>query len=585
MTTKIRSQSGMTLVEVLASMMVFAIVTVGVVPLLGSALRGTELARAQTVARDTALQGMERARSLPYFVSYGAQTRKVDVLDIYFPCAQAPATNLTSCGGEGTRTFASGVFTTVCASGVIGSTCSIPLPAGYSVTYAAKFVAPDGITLVSPPTNYKRNPNLTTEGQLDLPPSQLLELSVTVNWVSSGTPRSYLIRSIIGDRKVGVVKMAGVGRINYGVQASTSFVEPSGRVSDLRLVAGTGESQLETRLVSTSRQVLDVASVSLVRRPETESASSEVLGTLVGATASLNAPPSQSVTPAPASGATLNYPALVPPQDVAEIASTQVQSAQTSVVTELPSASGTFTYLSTPSRYLWIQNQADVGSNTILKLDGNRKVFSLYANDSSARLTGSTSGTSTPLGAGRKVETTATVTIPLLRFMPVTFIVGGPDWRRHVLMIDNFTATVRCTSTASGTASSIASWSGTLTYWRDPSDNGSLVDAGFINPPVSISSASGNTDLQTLLGGNPLVYDGLLPADDVYLFQPTIGNGYFTNFTLKTGGAAVRGGGAETNASIDGALNVTTVPTNPLLPESGLNISIGSLTCEALDKR
>jgi hypothetical protein len=43
--------------------------------------------------------------------------------------------------------------------------------------------------------------------------------------------------------------------------------------------------------------------------------------------------------------------------------------------------------------------------------------------------------------------------------------------------------------------------------------------------------------------------------------------------------------GTLTTAAIDGAIQMTTVPTNPLLPESGLNVSVGSLTCEALDKR
>ena len=66
---RIRGQLGLTLVETMAALLVFALVTLGTFPLLASALRGGNLSRSGTVGKNLAQEALERIRGLPYFVS------------------------------------------------------------------------------------------------------------------------------------------------------------------------------------------------------------------------------------------------------------------------------------------------------------------------------------------------------------------------------------------------------------------------------------------------------------------------------------------------------------------------------------
>ncbi len=88
------SDQGFSLVEVLAAMSVFGIITLGTVPLVLTSLKGAALSRSYTVGKNLAVQAMERARGLPYYVDFPTQKayasdtgapRKVDLLDMYYP--------------------------------------------------------------------------------------------------------------------------------------------------------------------------------------------------------------------------------------------------------------------------------------------------------------------------------------------------------------------------------------------------------------------------------------------------------------------------------------------------------------------
>jgi hypothetical protein len=63
-----------------------AVVTLGVVPLLGSAIKASSASRSETVAQEAARNIMERIQGTKWYVSYDAKPNKrVDILDLYYP--------------------------------------------------------------------------------------------------------------------------------------------------------------------------------------------------------------------------------------------------------------------------------------------------------------------------------------------------------------------------------------------------------------------------------------------------------------------------------------------------------------------
>lgn len=619
-----RDQRGLSLIETLAAITIFALITLGILPLLTSSIRGTALSRSYTVGKDLALEAMERARGLPFYVAFQAQQKKVDVLDLYIPCAD-PTLASTGCAGEGTRLYdpATGTFSITCATADTGPTCALPLAPGYSLRYDARFVRENGTTGEPPPSTYKRNPS-TTEGALDTPPTSLLELKITSLWTVRGTARNFTLQSLLGDRKFGNVKMSAVGKINFSVQALTSFQHTLGdaRTSDLRAIAGQAESRLESRLVSNADQRVRAAEISLVRRATDTDPNSAALTPggvpILGAVAEFRAPPNQ--VPAPVSSpdvnssVTLTHPNLAINNEVAHLKTTSTSGVSVKVVTELPEAAGGFTFggALSPTGFFWVNNQTDAAQNALLKLDLTRKVFSLKReNEAIIPVTGETNVSSAALGGGRFVRARANTFVNMIRAMPVSYLFGAED-ERHIVLIKNFTASVDCNSVGTAASTQVGDWSASVKVWWDPVNDGVIDIRTKFLTINSATAAGGRTTLGAVLeadfdpsdptnGGrvslktdpaaapaatsNPLIYDGVLPTDDVYLFNEPLKNGYLTSFTLKQLVTSEGAGGDLGTASVDGAIQLATVPTNPLLPESGLNVAVGSLSCEALDAR
>jgi hypothetical protein len=597
----------------MAALTVFAIITVGITPLLASSLRGSALSRSGTVGKDAALQAMERLRGLPFYVAFQAQAGKVDLLDMYFPCADPALSAANGCTGEGTRTYtaATGMFTLTCASGVTGPSCAIPLPAGYSLRYEMRFVRGDGTTPEPPLSTYKRNPG-ATEAALDTPPSQLVDASVVALWNFGGDVQTYTLRSLLGDRKFGPIKVAGLARVAYGVQTQTSFQHTTGdtEFSDLTGLAGSTESRVQTRLVSTARQSVRGAEISLIRRPQDASEEAVHLGVspLRAIVTDISAPPNQAPAPVSSPGAevVLDHPNLLSNDEVAKMFTVATSGVDTNVTSGLPNAAGGFVFQpSNTTGYFWMNNQTDILQNELLKLDLSKKVFSLKSQGTtSTTMSGDSNITTTALGVGRQVLGTADLFIDLLRAMPVTFLSGTED-ERHALIIKDFTAAVDCKAAGDTTNSTVtASWSATFKMWRDSNNNGTTGLGGseivasnvaIVATPTTLTvngtPVTATTSMKTILlglgvpEGNPLIYDGLSPAQDVYLFKDAVKNGYLEDFTISMPTVSEELDGDLTRAGIDGAMNITTVPTNPLLPESGINIAVGSLSCETLDQR
>ena len=134
------SERGLTLVETLVAITIFAIMTLGTIPLLGTALKGGARTRTESVARNVASKTLERLRGFQYHVAYSATNRKIDLLDHFFP-GRTPAYVASLGTGFDSTTQ---TFVTTCDSVSSADACatlpdSAEIPDGYVVEVRATF--------------------------------------------------------------------------------------------------------------------------------------------------------------------------------------------------------------------------------------------------------------------------------------------------------------------------------------------------------------------------------------------------------------------------------------------------------------
>ena len=571
-----RGERGFTLVETMVSLLVFALVTVGLVPLFATSLRGSTLARSYTVGKNTATQAMERVRGLPFFVSYASKNRRVDVLDLYYP-------NLT--GG-----YAANSYTTTCTATTVNPACPANIPQGMSVLYKATFVrtstyssVPIRYDIVAPPAGYRWD----SATGADLPPSQLVEVLVRTSWNVGGETKTYELKTLIADRKVGTTRVRGTARVDYGAQVLTSY-DVAGVKSDLSLTAATGESKVETKLLSGASQSVGAGTIRLIRASDDPTVLGSDLGTSpkLGAETSLHAPPDSTPLGASVGAQILTHPDWLVSgveKQIAYMDDTNTSGLKAAVANELPTSTGSTKNSNSSGYAAWVDNQAnrDQSASTIHQLHTTDPMFQIAAAGQGIKADTTATTTSTT-AADRKVETIADTKLGDVRILPVNYITGAD---RSVIRITDFKTTATCKATASS-ATSVAtgSWSATLRYWRDNNPNDGGTAAGSYTSVV-LNSASLGTILADLQAVNPLVLDKPSADKDIYLFQTGLVNGYFTSMSATAPIVTKSADGRTTTVNIDGALRLQTVPTDPLNSATALSISLGKLSCEAVDNR
>jgi hypothetical protein len=538
---------------------------------------------------------MERARGLPYFESVKNQTtpQRVDVLDLYFPDKVSDGGAGYIASGDG-----AGTFKTVCTTSSKAPTASAALscpadlsdgspgiPEDYTLTYSAAFVSPVTTTtpetyeVEEPPSGYSWS-SVTTEN----PPTQLLRLTVTALWSVGGDPKQFSLVSLIGPRRLTPDKLRGSARTDYAVQAFTSFTDPLGRTSSLVATAGRSDSTVEVQATAGAETDVRAAHLTLTRG-EFQGTPGSTLVDESGASVVLRAPPNTFPAPDAAGDAiTATNSDLDPPAQVAFADATLIDDPGVEVVNELPRASGPFAFPGAGELF-WVNNQADTTTAAELKLDPTAHVLSIVPFNG-VEIGGGSAAETTAIAPEslREVETSATASIGKVLLLPTTFIPGD----KAVLSLLDFTAAVTCRSTgSSSTSTSSATWSSTLRYYRDTVEDGL---SGVEAVDVAFNFDNAATVLADLKSTNPIVFEGPTEADDVRLFRVTgadgsvVQKGYLDGFTATTPKASTEATGA-TSASLDSALGIITAPTNPQDPNTSLNVALGKLSCEAVDKR
>jgi prepilin-type N-terminal cleavage/methylation domain-containing protein len=578
-----RDERGFTLIESVAALAIFSILTVGMIPLLASSLKGVDLSRTMTRGKNLAQEYMERVRGLPYFDA----APKRDVLDLYYPNLLAG--------------YSAGTFTTTCtsttatpaASGALACPPRNPddtsrIPAGHTVTYTAQFVRPvlnsnpETYTVVTPFAGYD-----SASPGLSVPPASLLRITVTVAWTQAGKARQFSLVSLLGDRKLGNDQLHAESSIDFAVQALTSYQDSSGRLSSLTAVAGQAKSDIELKAFAGADLDVSAGRINLSRQ-EFGTSPGATIAAVTGAQSNQHAPPNVSPMMSTGTAQTVTNTDLFPELPVAGMVATNVNEsvpAPTVQVTgELPKAVTNFNYPASTELF-WVNNQVDVGRNTLLHLHATEHPFSIQRL-SSNRMSGNTYAEATAVSpvASRKVHATAHTQFGKGIVLPTTFASGD----RGVVVISNFVADVECRSTGS-LAGAIAngSWSATLSYWKDLNPADGAANGDFVDVPISGSTTGTGADpLAAIKAQNPLVYDSLTASGDIYLFDdPAAGKvGYLDTWSSNPTMTSAKTS-QDASVSMPYAINIATAKTNQANPESKLVINIGKLSCQTADRR
>lgn len=588
------ANSGLTLVETMVALFIFSAVTLGVTPLLIGSLQGSAKARSYTVGKNVVVQAMERIRGLPYFESMKGVVNPVpqDVLDLYFP-------NM----GAG---YAAGKFTTICTetseTPAPSAAAACPpelddgassLPTDYTVKFEAEFVNPAAEAggqqtfSVVPPVNYNWA-TLATEN----PPTQLVRIGITASWVLGGQTRNFTMTSLIGERSASPDRVRGAATLDFAVQSLTSYLGDDGKVSTLSAVAGQSRSSIETRSVSAADHETRAARLTLAAE-EFNGVPGSVLQDLFGATSLLHAPADIWYAPT-ATGAenSLSYQKspTATPLPIAFAGTTTATNTGAKVGTDLPAAEGAFSFTGADPIY-WVDNQASTGSRTELLLHASRNM--LQIRKATSGLSGSTKAETLALTPPtlRKVETSVSARVGRLDLFPTTFI---NTEQRAVIVIRDFQLDLKCTSTANATSAGVTgTWSAQLKYWMDLSNNnkddgayGTVAGGYGTETTLSGSIAGGTEALESVQTANPLVYDAPNDTNDVYLFATPTQRGYLSDWSMNPQVLSSEDAeGRTTTASVEGAIQIITSPTNPAIAASALHVSLGKASCEAVDKR
>lgn len=587
-----RRESGMTLIETLVAIFIFSIVTIGIVPLLASSLRGSELVRTSTVAKNLAVESMERARGLPYYISRARNANDVDLLDLYYP--DQPNSGIS--------------YLTTCDSGDASAACpNGQIPAGFTIEYLATFQNANGAP-VTPISSYDSSPDAT--GETDDPPAALLNLRITARWESFAQPRQFGLESLLGDRAFGSDQLRGSAILDYVVSVSTTYeTDPA---STLIALAGTGESSIQSRtgVVAAERVVAGSISVS---EGGADPVRTEGTRALLEAEAqpAVTAPPEGTpedplavvvggYTAADMEGATF----FGPPGDT---------TTAVSVGSSPEYARGGFLFPSTTTLgNVWVDKNVSRGNASTLRLldPSIAKLVSVGPSTASAgplRGYSSVRAEATTIGG---LTTAAGGSFARLRLLPTSFATGG------VIVVQNFDARVSCNSTSVGIpAAPVAEFSGTLVVSVDASEGASggqttisipLSSTSLTDPLAAYSATDPSAPARN--AQNPIVFEDPTNAGqvgtgaersapgDVYLFPQSHVHrdgtvhehaGYIESWQSRVGVDTAAGGSDDaSSASIDEVIGIATAPLPTATGTTDpISVSVGSMSCEALDQR
>ena len=584
-----RDSLGFTLIEVIVAISVFAIMTVGLVPLVAMSFRGTTLSRGETVGVNAARDMLERIQGLKWSTSWEVQPSKVDVLDLFYPQTSSsgllPGQSYETITSHGSLTVpggGAGVFKTVCPppSGT-NPACSNTLPANYSMVVTAAFVKvvagsnPQTYELVTPTGTYAYNSTAT-----EAPPAPLMNVEVAVSWTSNGRARSQSLQSIVGDRRYvaapavvstepppegpaapGPIKIKATAKLDYLEKVQTGYSSTLAGTgcstppcaSDLNAVFLNQMSTVQSGDTVTADASTRTADVSIVRAypspqvpPDTPPAD---LRTFTGVNRTIHAPPTGNVgapclpaggSPVCTAETQISHPDFAGPPNVAAVSGTKINANSAVVANGLPTATSQAKLQGNvcgQTTHSFTHNQADMAAAGYLRLDPTAPVQLLRGASGSSCFTGDTLGFTvatatalTPAGS-RYVQARTTAFQHQFDFMKINYGVANNASKVRVASITAFTAAVDCKATPSGGAYATASWSATMIFRMDHTNTGSPLVP--LNGMQATFNSSGNDTISGRWDGVNIT-TRTMPNALEYLQQPAINPLVYDGTTAAT---------------------------------------------------
>lgn len=192
-----RRDEGFSLVEIVISMALLAVLLVAALPMFLSMVRGTVVTRQQTQAKNLSQERLEQVRGLRYHVDR-QNGPFLDLLDIYYTNANPSAapvavpvggdeltgSYVASGGGTGGEPVAPYYRVT------INTLDGAP---GFSQVVTTKFLEPDGQTAV-PASRFQGTATTGYDSQVvgrDTPPTLFIGVTVITKWMQEGVQKSF----------------------------------------------------------------------------------------------------------------------------------------------------------------------------------------------------------------------------------------------------------------------------------------------------------------------------------------------------------------------------------------------------------
>lgn len=225
----IATEEGLTLIEIMVSMMIFLVISVGVAGTLITGLRTTVQTRQSTMGKDVAQHRIEEMRARVFYVPYSSDpnvgtTNDIDLLDIYYP--DLSTFSQTDAQGWSGRYY----------SGSDAHYTKVsPADSQGIVTTVEMWFVDSSRNVVVPPSSYNSN-----VADSDKPPTELVQVKVTTAWADRTGENTYVLDSLISSTGQSPSEVAGC------VNSSNSRVDAIGLI----LTASSGTADPYTSLVN-----------------------------------------------------------------------------------------------------------------------------------------------------------------------------------------------------------------------------------------------------------------------------------------------------------------------------------------------
>lgn len=470
---------GLTLIEVVVAMMIFAFLIAGTAGLTVSGLRGMYVSRMDSVGKNLTQQRLEKMRNLPFFVSATITGGSPDLFDKYYTNTTSTAATTSSTGfvsSAGARDTTKGDPATGPFYRTVQAASTDPQFAPFTQRITVQLLNADGSIISSPSFDS------TSTGSTGVEPAQMVGVTVTTLWNAANSQKKYSVYSKIADAssKAPVVVL----------QARLAALRITGQLPQER------QMLLESGVVDINGSLSSSTSASAVATAADGSIDSGM--SAAGAQDYVTAPPTVSHTPV--SGDVFFLQDAVNNVSVAEVSKSSVSNVGASVLNGNPSAGSSGAPVTATmfgggaggNNALFADNEPSAAN---LRLQG--PVVQLYApgcGESCAAVTGTGYETST---AGATHSATSSVSASMagtLELFPTDFAPAGVI---QVTVTTPMSLTCKSVAGLSPPASASASYTAVVKYWNPTTNTYSSVNLSATNSTDPLASVPLSTVVYT----------------------------------------------------------------------------------------